>query len=178
MPEHTKEHREPERGKEQSTIGDLKGKTILSLDSGEKLGQVDDVLVDPNALRVSGLLVNRGNVLDRDTQIITMTDIDRWGRDAVLVRDANVFKPETDVHERENWLSASDKLKGLSVVSTDGERLGKIDEVLIDGNGQILAFRISEGMSAGRFGEKREIPAHATQKIGDDVAIVDVKRKP
>lgn len=155
-------------------LNDLRGKTIINLADGKKIGQVDDILVDPKTLRVSGLVVNRGGMLDRETRIVPASGVEKWGIDAILVRDANVFRSESELPDRESWLSSSDKLNGLSIVNTEGEKIGQIDDVLIDDRGQIVAYRVSSGGSLLGEARTREIPAQATRTLGGDVAIFEV----
>ena len=173
MPEHRDIHPEDRETMGRMPVADLKGKTIISLSNGEKIGQVDDVLVDPESLMVSGLLVTQGGLFDREKKIISAQDVDKWGKDTVLVSGIEVFHAEGELPGREHWLSASDKLNGLTVVNTQGERLGQIDDVIIDDSGRFVAYRVSSGMGRG---DSREIPATATKTLGKDVAIVDTGR--
>lgn len=155
-------------------VNELKGKAIISLRDGEKIGQVDDVLIDPESLRISGLVSSSGGLLDQRNRIILASDIDRWGKDAVLVQDANVSRSLSDVPDREHWLSATSKLSGLSVVSSSGDKIGQIDDVLVDKDGRMVAYKVSSGFADRSFGRSREIPANTTKKMGKDVVIVDV----
>jgi uncharacterized protein YrrD len=176
MPDRDKETRtEAEEKTEMGTtpVNDLKGKTILSLRDGEKIGQVDDILINPETLRVAGLVSSSGGLFDQRNRIVLALDIDRWGKDAVLVQDGNVFRSIDDVPDREQWLSASNKLIGLPVVSSDGDKIGKIDDVMIDKDGGMVAYHVSSGFADRSFGRTKEIPTNTTKKLGKDVVIVD-----
>jgi uncharacterized protein YrrD len=177
MPEHENKQNKIREDKTQdmgnSPVNDLKGKTILSLKDGEKLGQVDDILIDPGTLRISGLVATSGGLFDQKNRVVLAQDIDRWGKDAVLVQDGNVFRSLSDVPDRENWLSATNKITGLSVVSSSGDKIGQVDDVIVDNGGKMVAYRVSSGFADRSFGRSREIPANATRKLGKDVVIVD-----
>lgn len=151
-------------------VSDLRGKTIISVNDGSKIGTVDDVLIDPNSLRVAALVVSQGGMFDRDTRLVPANDVNKWGRDAVLVNSREVFRNESDLPDREKWLSASSKLNGLSIVNTEGTRLGRMDDVLIDETGRIVTYRVSEGSLGGK---SWEIPAQSTKALGADVVIVE-----
>jgi uncharacterized protein YrrD len=176
MPDHEEEKNieaEEKNEMETSPVNDLKGKTILSLRDGEKIGQVDDILIDPETLSVGGLVSSSGGLFEQRNRIILAEDIDRWGKDAVLVQDANVFRSFDDFPEKEKWLSATNKLTGLTVVSTSGDKIGQIDDVLIDNDGRMAAYRVSSGFADRSFGRSKEIPANTTKKLGKDVVIVE-----
>jgi uncharacterized protein YrrD len=153
-----------------TTISDLRGKTILSMNDGMRIGSIDEVLVDPDSLRIAALVVKQGGMFDRETKIVPAHDVNKWGKDAVLVESRDVFRSEADITDREKWLSASDKLKGMTIVNTEGTRLGRMDEILVDDTGKIVAYRVSEGVLGGK---SWEIPARSTKSLGGDVIIVE-----
>jgi uncharacterized protein YrrD len=153
-------------------LSDIKGKSILNTHNGQRLGQVDDVLIDPHSMTIAGLVIAKGSMFAREHHIVPASDVETWGRDAVLVRGDNVFFDQAEVPNYENFISLNDRLNGLSVVSTHGDRLGQVSEVLVDHSGQLVAYLVSEGMG-GFGGDTFEIPAMATRTLGKDVAIVD-----
>lgn len=151
-------------------LSELKGKAILSIDTGEKLGQVDDILVDVAGLRVAAVIASLGTLLNKEKRVLPATEVTTWGRDAVLVKDDTSFRSEDELGDREKWISVGNHIKGLSLVSTSGNRLGKVDDLMVDNDGRIVAYRISEGI----FGSnKRDISASTTKSIGTDAVIVD-----
>jgi uncharacterized protein YrrD len=131
---------------------------------------VDDILIDPVNLRVAGIVLSKGGLFDKERRILPAGDISTWGRDALLVEDVNVFRSEVDLPERDTWVSATNRLNGLAIVSTSGNRLGQVSDILIDKNGKIVSYVVSEGTFGGR---SREIPADATKSVGRDAVIVD-----
>jgi len=141
----------------------------MSLAEGQKLGQVDDILIDREHMRVSGVAVSKGGILDRERKIIPAGSITTWGKDALLVQDSSVLQTGAEHPERENWITPVSRLKGMSIVSTSGNRLGQIDDLLVDQEGRIAAYRVSEG----RFGRGREIPSRGTKSIGVDAVIME-----
>lgn len=153
-----------------TSVSDLRGKTIISVNDGMKIGTVDEVLVDPDSLRIAALVVKQGSMFDRETWLVPANDVNKWGRDAILVDSREVFRSEADIPGREKWLSASEKLHGLSIVNTEGTRLGRLDEILVDDTGKIAAYRVSEGTLGG---SSWEIPARSTKAMGGDVVIVE-----
>jgi len=151
-------------------LSDLKGKTILSIDAGEKLGQVDDILIDVANMQVAAIVTSLGSLMNKERRILSAADVTTWGRDAVLVKDRSALRVETDVADRDKWASTSNRLKGLSIVTTSGNRLGKVDDLVVDAGGRIVAYRVSEGTFGTRH---RDIDAATTKSIGADAVIVE-----
>lgn len=153
-----------------SPLSDLKGKAILSIDSGEKLGTIDDILIDVANMRVAAIVSSFGPILNKEKRILQAGDVATWGRDAVLVKDVGTFRSEAEVTDRDKWVSTSNRLKGLSIVSTSGNKLGKVNDLMVDPDGRIVAYRVSEGT----FGSHtRDIDASTTKSIGSDAVIVE-----
>ena len=78
----------------QCTLSELRGKEIISLKTGEKLGYVDDVEFDTHTAVISALIIFGSErffgLFGRDDDIkIAFSDIHLIGRDAVLVNGEN-----------------------------------------------------------------------------------------
>lgn len=152
-------------------LSELKGKAVMTINEGEKLGQVEDILIDRDKLQVAAVVISQGVLLNKERKFLPAAEVATWGRDAVLVKTRDVFRSETDLPERESWVSAGHKLKGLPIVSTSGNRVGQIDDLLVDPEGRIVAYRISEGIFGGKG---RELNARTTRSIGADAVIVEM----
>jgi len=151
-------------------LSELKGKAILSTDTGEKLGQVDDILVDTAGMRVAAIVTSVGTLFNKEKRVLAASDVLTWGRDAVLVKDVSAFRSDAELADRDKWVSTSNRLKGLSIVSTSGNRLGRVDDLMVDNDGRIVAYRVSEGTFGGHY---RDIDASTTKSIGADAVIVE-----
>src|SRR5687768_1918860 len=72
---------------------EMRGRAVVDLDSAVKLGEVDDVALDPEGRRVAGLLVGRGQSLlggggSPIETFVPASGIHAIGRDVVTVRGA------------------------------------------------------------------------------------------
>jgi len=153
---------------------ELKGKTIVSITNGVVVGQIIDVLIDPNALKVAALVTSKGGLLKRgETEAIPADEVQVWGGDVILVSGPNVVVKEDQLPSLEKWLSASDRIKGYTVVSTDGARIGELNDVMLDSQGQIVAYDLGQVFVEGPVGESKRIAAELTHSLGPDVLIVD-----
>jgi len=102
----------------------LKGMSVVSLDSGNKLGQIADLFIDPinGVLLGITLLTSEGTVAG-----LSQTEIYSFGRDAVMVRAGGAIAP-WDGSILEGGEEAS-KLIGTQIITESGDVLGQITNV-------------------------------------------------
>ena len=67
-------------------VSDLIGKSVVSADTGERLGTVSDILLDESDHRLVGLIVQRG--LMKSEHVLPSAAVQTYGRDAVVSRNA------------------------------------------------------------------------------------------
>jgi sporulation protein YlmC with PRC-barrel domain len=152
-------------------------RTIVNIDSGEKLGSVTDLLFNPSDLEVAALTTSTGGLLQRGSLVIRNEQVRVWGKDFILVHGQG--KSLQDISPgTENWISLTNNIKGKQVISSDGLRLGQIEDVNIDPNGKIVDFRLSQIFVKGPLYESMRIPAAVTHALGKDVLIIDIEEVP
>jgi uncharacterized protein YrrD len=166
------EHRERE-----GRLGDdITGKSLISAHGGEKLGEVSNILIDPDTLRVSALVISQGNIFNREDLIFPADDVQVWGKDVILIKQSGAGRREQEIPDREKWLNVSDDIKGRYVVSMDGTRIGQVNDVVIGPDGRILGYDLSQVFVEGPLAESKRIPVDATHSLGKDVLIVNAYR--
>lgn len=158
---------------QERSIKDLKGKSVVDVTTGENLAKVADTMIDTNSTRVAAVVINVGDFLQPEYQYVPRDDIQVWGQDVILVRGSDVFVPETDLTSRESWLKTSDYLRRRTVLDANGTRLGKVDDILVDTQGQFTGYRLGQVDVEGPLADSKYIPASATQSVGPDYVIVD-----
>ena len=149
------------------------GKAVISVSNGQKLGSVQDILIDPQQMRVAALVLSRGGVFNRDVIAIPVSDVQAWGVHAIMVDRPDVAARRDQLPQNSGWVSATDQLYGRPLLSSDGTKIGEVEDVEIDGNGNLSAYQLgkSDDRSSSKAGQK--IPARYTRSIGRDVIIVD-----
>lgn len=153
----------------------LNGKAIVDIHNGEKIGQISDVLFNPNTLRVAALMISQGGLLNRDEEAFPADNVQVWGKDVVLVNRSNQMGVDR-VTGVDQFVKLSDQLRGRYVVSTDGERVGQIEDVLLGDRGQLVGYELSQVFVQGPLVESKRIPVDATSSLGKDVLIVDLSK--
>ncbi len=151
----------------------LKNRPVISITNGEILAKVDTVLINPNTRAVAALRFTQGGLLNRETRLIPAEEIRVWGEDVILVSGPDVLVPKENVSGYEDYLSVSDQLKGREVVSQDGKRIGILNDVLIDNQGQLVGYDLSKVFVEGTLAENKRINIEATHALGPDVLVVD-----
>jgi uncharacterized protein YrrD len=158
------------------SMHDLIGKPIISVTNGQKIGSVADIMVDPDRLVLSALVTSKGGLLSRKIEAIRATEVQVWGIHAILVKDPDVILKEDELYDRDAWMSFADDLKSRDIVSLDGARVGPIKDILIDLHGKLAAYELARFYQEVEGLEEKRIPVEATQSLGKDFLVVNLKK--
>jgi uncharacterized protein YrrD len=108
-------------------INTLIGRPVLSLESANKLGHVDDLTVDPVKGQLVGLSVQK---LDESYALVDQQDIHNIGPDAVMIsRDESLVSPEQSALK--SLPLAKTNLIGVIVITEGGQILGQIAKIYV-----------------------------------------------
>lgn len=149
---------------------------VITLDSGQEIGSVKDLIYDPQQNQLLGLLINEGGWLS-DARVILFEDIKNIGSNAVVVQSKDVFKNASEVSQRVSQIANdSTYLTNTKVITEYGRGIGDIIDVLFDPNtGKVSTLEVSKGgINDLRFG-RIHIPTGDVLTIGDDATIVKDK---
>jgi sporulation protein YlmC with PRC-barrel domain len=121
-------------------LGDVRGKPVLRRETGEKLGDVADVLIDPSSGNVLGLEIKGpdGQLLGMDARNVLI------GRDAVMASAVEGFDPAESGERLRSAARASHDLAGTSVVTEDGTFLGRVGGIFISLEQPRVFYRVVE----------------------------------
>lgn len=157
---------------------ELQDKPIVSVTNGEIIAKVLGVLIDPGALRLAAVVTSKGGGLlsrEKGMDVIPSDEVQVWGQDVILVSRPDVIVKKGELPGSEKWLSVTDGLKGHDVISTDGLRIGKLNDVVIDISGQLVGYDLTQAFvfSGGPSAGVKQIAAEVTSSLGQDVLIVN-----
>jgi sporulation protein YlmC with PRC-barrel domain len=146
----------------------LKDLAIVSIAEGTKLGRVEDVLFDPQALRVAGLLIGG----DGQTFVIPFEKIAHIGPDAVTVGSSQVTQIKS-AGDAFSGLPGLDRFTRLKVVDEAGTLVGTVASIDIDGTtGRMLRFVVHKGGVLGIGRTATTVAVEAVRGIGADLITV------
>lgn len=152
---------------------DMKDMLIVSIDNGEIVGKISDVLIDPQKRAVSALLSTESGFLSRTTNVVPASEVQVWGEDVILVSGTDVFVNRDALPCQDQCLGVADQIKGREVVGQDGTRIGTLNDVLIDNRGHLVGYDLSKVDIPGPIAKSKRIGVEATYALGPDVLVVD-----
>jgi sporulation protein YlmC with PRC-barrel domain len=145
---------------------DLRGMSLLAVDTGEKLGEIRDVIIQPVEGRVTGLVVR---TLDNGELRLRMNDA-TIGPDAVMTSVESFEYAGDRTREMAGGARALDELVGSNVVTEDGDLLGRISEIYISADRQQVVYRIVESRIQKFLGRGFFLPGDVARSYAPDGA--------
>lgn len=148
----------------------MRGRPVLSVETGERFGEIVDVLIDPETRRIEILRFRRGGLFRGETSDVAFADTQSIGRDAVMVPNPSVLRPASEARAA---LLRIDELVGLRVVTDHGEARGRIDDAEFDpATGTLTALVIEPTGLGGLLGRRQRLPIDQVRTIGRDVVVI------
>ena len=146
-------------------VESLVGRTVLSLSSGNKLGRVLGVNIDPVNGRVLGLTLKQD---DGSSARLPYEAIHSFGRDAVMASSDESAQTIVDQGKLPGGRDAKD-LFGTSVVMESGVLLGEIVDVLVTLKPPpSVLYEVRKSMLDRLLGRTFFIPASVAYVLSED----------
>ena len=127
------------------TASAIRGLPVVTIDGGEDVAEVRDVIYSPEAGRVVGLTLNkRGFLAGRLREVLPATTIHAIGRDAVMVDDdSSLLRPE-DAPADVGTPPTGRDVTGNDVLTEGGTSLGRVRDVvvLVGSSGEVVGYEI------------------------------------
>jgi sporulation protein YlmC with PRC-barrel domain len=118
----------------------LYGRAIIDLDTAERVGEIDDIIVDPYGPGIAGYVVacDRSIFRSRKRIIVPNDAVHAIGPDAVTMRSAGA----PDYHTAHlDALPRLSELTGRRMVSYGGRFLGSVEDALVsERDGRIIGY--------------------------------------
>jgi uncharacterized protein YrrD len=167
-------------------FSELKGRAVVNLEDAKKIGEVEDLLVEPDGHRIVSLKVRTG--LFHPAQLVPVTDVKNVGADAVTISvGASPANSPTDTAgsgqsgaEQQSTSTASSEsskplieitgILGNKVITDAGTMVGELHDVLFDWVGlTITGYEVQEG---GLFAKTQEFAATPEVRYGDKLITI------
>ena len=161
-------------GRDAMNIEQLHGRAVVSVQQAEKLGSIDDVLVDLQQHRLAGLVLRGG--LFRGGPTIDWSEVRTVGQDAVMV-DTNAAAREAHNQGELANMPKFGSVRGTKVVTDAGELAGTISGLDIDQQTGAVTNYIVAAPTTGLFRTAPHylVPPHAVKAVGKDLMTVDAQ---
>jgi uncharacterized protein YrrD len=148
---------------------ELIGRPVITLDGAVAVGEIKDVLVDPQrSLVVAFTLRGRGLVAAPLVGILTSESIRAIGRDAVMISSSEAVLAEREGLEA--MVGEQQEVIGKEVINLTGASLGMVSDVLLELNDRsatVVGYEIE-----GHDGQRALIPVAGGVSISGDALVV------
>ena len=149
---------------------DLVGKSVVTIDKGQLIGEVKDICFLPDLTALAGIHLGKQGLLRRKSLVIPAEAVMVFGIDVILVENDQALTDDKELPEAAKWLML-DKLEGREVDTVGGTKIGSIGDVVLDENGKIIAFTLSRINVEGPLAQSRLVYAGAIIDYGLDGAM-------
>jgi uncharacterized protein YrrD len=147
-------------------FSELKGRAVINVEDATKVGEVENLLLDPGSRKVLGLKVKTSGLFSSPL-IVAVPQIINIGPDAVTVK-ADLSSSDKAKSEKE-WVELTDIL-GNKVVTDAGTMVGEIHDVLLDPvSAAVTGYEVREG---GMFAKSLEIAATPDVRYGEKLITI------
>lgn len=154
---------------------EILGKNIVAINTGQRVDSVRDVIFDHQANQVLGLLVDEGGWF-RAARVLPFEHIRSFGEDAIMIGEATDLTTTREDGRLAEVLESKTNLIGMTLLTTDGQDLGKIADVLFDEHtGRVEGYEATGGLFSDLSNGRTFVPAPQSVQIGADTAIVPVE---
>ncbi len=141
---------------------DLLGLPVIAATGGQALGRVQDLVLDPAATRVVGLLLDRGGWL-RSPRTLPWPAVGGVA-DAVVANHTPVPGAAPGLTWRE--------LAGKPVLTPGGDELGLLTDLWLGSNGMIAGYQLSCGLIDDLLSGQPVLRAPLQLAVGEAVAFI------
>ena len=148
------------------------GRKIVTLDGGERIDSVRDLIFDEQGNHVLALLVDEGGWFHA-ARVIAFSSVRSIGEDAVMIGSADDVVSARDNATIAAAMESKSGLAGLNLLTTDGKDLGRIADVFFDeASGQVIGYEATGGLFSDLSSGRTFVPAPESVTIGAEAAIV------
>jgi uncharacterized protein YrrD len=155
-----------------------RGKDILRLpvitrDTGKRVGDVADLVLDRGGSRVLGLVLGEKKILS-SARVVAWPAVLVAGRDAVIIDSEKSVVKASAVPEIKEVLDRGFILRGSRVGTTAGRELGKIETFFFNtATGAVEGYELKGGAGDQLASKRAFMPAHPSFESGKDYTFVD-----
>ena|SRR5687767_1589975 len=147
-------------------FSELKGRAVVNVEDAKKIGEIDNLLLEPTTRQVSSLKVKTGGLFSTP-MTIAISQVMNIGPDAVTVK-ADKASPGQAQGDKESVEVTS--LLGHKVVTDAGAMLGEVHDILLDPvSAAVTGYEVRDG---GIFAKSLEISATPEVRYGEDIITI------
>jgi uncharacterized protein YrrD len=151
------------------------GLPVVTLDGGDDVAEVKDVVYDADGARLIGFTLNkRGWFRGPMKQVLPWSEVAAVGRDAVMVRDANALTERDDAPIEVAEPATNRNVIGNVVLTDDGVELGTVADLIVELNedATVVGYRLDTTAPPGQHHGAVLIPLPEQISVSGDTLVV------
>ncbi|MDQ5825692.1 MAG: PRC-barrel domain-containing protein [Chloroflexota bacterium] len=154
-------------------FSELKGRAVVSLEDASKIGEVQDLMIEPGTRRIISLKVKTG--MFSSARLVPATDVKNVGADAVTIsaHAASTADQQGHANGSTEGTQALVKLTGIlgnKVVTDAGTFVGELHDILLEWvDLTITGYEVRE---SGMFAKTQEFAATPDVSYGDKMITI------
>lgn len=115
----------------------LRGTPIISFQTNTPVGQITDVILDPDNLHIVAFRIS-SPLVDRSTNILSISSVRGYSSYGIVVDSADEFVAEDDIIRVSEILALNFDPIGLKVESRKGHNIGRIMDFTVDSESYVV----------------------------------------
>lgn len=151
---------------------EIRGRAVVSLDNGKKVGTCDDFYFDPQSHEVYALRVKTGLLSHHILPAAHMSSI---GQDAITIPNEEALQKRTEDKKIDTLPSAQSELS-FKVMSASGTLIGTVGNILLYTNApamlQVAGYELTGGLREKLGGRYASFAADQIMSYGTDVIVI------
>jgi len=157
---------------------EIEGEEIFDQSGEVSFGVVEDVLVDPDLLKVVAIVIEQDKALVRDDELVTSVYVEDQENHSLLLSSALGVKKLDSFSGFEDWISVVNDLIGSDVRTNSGKKYGELIDLAIGRHGKIVEYELKDPTGEGLKpinNETMYIPGKAAHSIGSGQLIINTR---
>lgn len=143
------------------------GLPIIELNNQVKLGEIDEIVINNEKIKIVGLLLKKTNLWAKESRVICGNDIIEIAKEGVIVNDENAITSLVDAIRVKEQIDKGGAGIGQRVVTESGKYVGRVFDLLLDNT----TLEISKFYTKNMIGEKI-IPSDKVVSIENRLIII------
>ncbi|PYI53464.1 PRC-barrel domain-containing protein [Paenibacillus flagellatus] len=153
---------------------DIMGLPVIEIEAGKQVGTAKDFLIDRD-WNLQGVLLESKHWF-ASPRYVAWDDIVSIGADAVTIGNEEAVRSWDDESDTFGLLNGNFKLKGMPVITVNGDQLGLVEDVYFGEkmDKKIVGYELSGGFISDIKEGRKWLPSPESATIGEDAVIVPV----
>lgn len=143
----------------------LLNKQLISLTDGRKIGEIKDLYLDEKMSKIVAVYLGYEGLINKKHFAMDRAHVQVMGIDAWLVSSGAASVPAETLPDADRLILYSD-VRSREIVTEGGTKIGAVDDLLFDADGDIVGFALGRIVVQGPLAERKTIARSAISTIG------------